>query len=317
MEGDSNNVLAQPEISLEKFKQLVQEDLGFSSDLKIEYGWGNCSLIVREDRHLQAAVNYFRGYNSEDGQFTVTDLNQLSANGWFSMHKGCICNVLTKSAEQASTSPLQSAESSQGQKRDRSPEKPEIGKLINDLLRQNLPDHNVGNDSEKSSPGEKRVKGNTIEADFWEDQMQGVEPTITKGASEPRLSTENIHAPEPQTSSQTMHDSEPQFKPHLTHDLGPKASEALALLQKPTNPPEESSSRHEPAATPAANLTPFKSKVSKTTPKIDDDVIELTDDDDEGSAAQPSHDRYDRYDDLLEDALLSEEEEMPLSKDEE
>ena len=32
-----NNVLIQFEISLKKFKQFVQEDLNFSSDLKIEY----------------------------------------------------------------------------------------------------------------------------------------------------------------------------------------------------------------------------------------------------------------------------------------
>ena len=37
MKENFNNVLTQPEISLKKFKQFVQKDLSFSSDLKIEY----------------------------------------------------------------------------------------------------------------------------------------------------------------------------------------------------------------------------------------------------------------------------------------
>ena len=182
--------------------------------------------------------------------------------------------------------------------------------------------------------------------------MQGVKSTIIKKASEPRLSTENIHVSEPQTSSQIMHDSKSQFKFHLTHDFEPKASKTLTFFQKLTNPlkkssfrhestttsaanltfskskilkttskitnsSKKSSFRHEPTAISAANLTLFKSKIFKIIPKIDDDVIELIDDDDENSTAQFSHDRYDRYDDLLEDVLLSEEKKMSLFKDEE
>ena len=351
MKKNFNNVLIQLEISLKKFKQLVQEDLNFSNDLKIEYEWNNCNLIMKKNRHLQAAVNYFRKYNNENEQFTMTDLNQLNANDWFNMHKNCICNVLTKSIEQININSLQSAESSQDQKRNRSSKKSKIDKLINDLLRQNLSDHNVSNDSEKNNPDEKRVKENTIEANFWKNQMQEVKLIIIKKISEPRLSIENIHVSKFQTSSQIMHDSELQFKSHLTHNLEPKVSKILTLFQKLTNFSKKSFFKHESAAilavnftffklkifktiskitnslkknffkhestaTFAVNLTFFKLKIFKTISKIDDDVIELIDDDDESSTTQFSHDRYDRYNDLLKNVLLSKEEKMSLFKNE-
>ena len=82
------------------------------------------------------------------------------------MHKSCICNVLTKSVEQVNTNLLQSIKSFQDQKRDRSSKKSKIDKLINDLFRQNLFDHNVSNDSEKNNLDEKRVKENIIETNF-------------------------------------------------------------------------------------------------------------------------------------------------------
>ena len=170
--------------------------------------------------------------------------------------------------------------------------------------------------------------------------MQEVKLIIIKEISESRLSTENIHVSKSQTSSQIMHDSKSQFKSHFTHDLKSKASKILTLLQKLTNSSKKNFFKHKSTATFAANLTFFKLKIFKTISKItnfskenffkhesaatsadnrtlfklkifkiiskiDDDVIELIDDDDENSTIQFSHDRYDRYDDLLKNVLLS------------
>ena len=75
MKKNFNNILTQFEVSLKKFKQLVQKDLNFSNDLKIEYRWNIYNMIVKKNRHFQTVINYFRRYNNENEQFTMTDLN--------------------------------------------------------------------------------------------------------------------------------------------------------------------------------------------------------------------------------------------------